>query len=909
MRPHILIVDDDPDIRESLGDMLSHEGYIVESAASGTEALQQAKQTQYGAALLDIHLPDLSGLSVLKVMMELDPSLPVIILTGNATPENTIGSLAKGAFAYLTKPYNSQELKAVLRRAVAVKGLAVRAEYVEQALHASEERFRALVESATDGIVLADQNGHIIWWNGAAERMFGYNKQEALGHPLTMLMPERFRSAHTAGISRLVQGTATTFIGKTTELVGLTKAGEEFPIELSLASWHAKEGIFFSGIVRNIARRKRAEEAVARLSHQNRLILDGAGEGIFGLDLQGCATFVNATAARMLGWGPEELLGKPMAPLLYQAASGPSVMPPDPFSLQAALRDGAIHRIQNETFFKKDGTSLPAHYVTSPIHEQDRTVGAVVVFQDGTERARQERLQQAQLSVSHILAQADHIEEAILPILRVTAEMGPWDLALWWQPPSADANLVCRGDWLRPGRHWQDFVTLCRNSAMPPGLDFPGITKTSKLPLWVPDAMVDGRFTRRPTAARLGIHTACAVPIRTGNLIQGVLELFSDSTLPPSTGLLQALTDTGMKVGQFIERTCAIQALRSSHEMTQGLLASLPGAILLCDRTQRIRYTNPLAAQYFGEGRSLIGRLLSDCLALPETAIRYLNNAASPPLAETGPRPPEGECELAGRTYRYRFFPVAAAESGEHHTGIMLWDITEDKQLQDQLIQTEKLSGLGTMVSGMAHEINNPAQAILSMAELIQDEEDPRRIKEFAADIVGYARHVSTVVRDFVSYARATGRDGETALDLAERLVEALKMVRRGPHFERLEVVTQFDVPAFLRARKGEIDQVFVNLISNAAQAMRGNGRLVLTTNQEGPWVTVTVADNGPGIPPSILPHIFDPFFTTKEAGQGTGLGLSVVRKIVAKYDGTVTVESLVGHGTTFQLRFPSAAL
>lgn len=71
----------------------------------------------------------------------------------------------------------------MLRRAVAVKGLAVRAEYVEQALHASEERFRALVESATDGIVLADQNGHIIWWNGAAERMFGYNKQEALGHP------------------------------------------------------------------------------------------------------------------------------------------------------------------------------------------------------------------------------------------------------------------------------------------------------------------------------------------------------------------------------------------------------------------------------------------------------------------------------------------------------------------------------------------------------------------------------------------------------------------------------------------------------------------------------------------------------------------------------------------------------
>ena len=312
----VLIVDDDPDIRESLTDMLSHEGYLVHGAVSGTDALRQAKQMRYGAALLDIQLPDLNGLSVLKVLMELDAALPVIILTGNATPENTIGSLAKGAFAYLTKPYNSQELKAVLRRAVSVKGLAVRAEHVEQALHASEERFRALVESATDAIVLADQSGLIIWWNGAAERMFGHTKEDALGRPLTIVMPERFRAAHEAGISRLAHGGTATTIGRTIEMVGLTNTGDEFPIELSLASWRASEGMFFSGIIRNITRRKRAEESVVRLSHQNALILDSAGEGIFGLDPQGCATFVNATAARMLGWSAAELIGRPLAPLL-----------------------------------------------------------------------------------------------------------------------------------------------------------------------------------------------------------------------------------------------------------------------------------------------------------------------------------------------------------------------------------------------------------------------------------------------------------------------------------------------------------------------------------------------------------------------------------------------------------------
>ena len=206
MAAPILIVDDDPDIRESLGDMLSHEGYRVQSVPDGSEALQCVKHQRYSAALLDIQLPDLDGLSVLKVMMELDPDLPIIILTGHASTENTIGSLVKGAFAYLTKPYNKQELTAILRRAVSVKRLVVRAEHVEQALLASEQRFRALVESASDAIVLSDQGGHIIWWNAAAERLFAYPKDEVLGRTLSMLMPERFRPAHEAGLARLAAG-------------------------------------------------------------------------------------------------------------------------------------------------------------------------------------------------------------------------------------------------------------------------------------------------------------------------------------------------------------------------------------------------------------------------------------------------------------------------------------------------------------------------------------------------------------------------------------------------------------------------------------------------------------------------------------------------------------------------------
>ena len=221
------------------------------------------------------------------------------------------------------------------------------------------------------------------------------------------------------------------------------------------------------------------------------------------------------------------------------------------------------------------------------------------------------------------------------------------------------------------------------------------------------------------------------------------------------------------------------------------------------------------------------------------------------------------------------------------------------------VIQTEKLASLGTLVSGMAHEINNPAQGILAIAELIMVEDDQTKIREYAKDIVSYSKHIATVVRDFACYARPNAQDEVVEIDLRERLGEAVKMVKRCPHFGQVEVVTQFrDVPRF-RARRVEIDQVFVNLVSNAVQAMQGKGRLRLATCVQGEDVVAEVLDTGCGIPKAVLHKIYDPFFTTKEPGKGTGLGLSIVYQIMTKYGGSISVESEEGKGTTFTVRFP----
>jgi signal transduction histidine kinase len=145
-------------------------------------------------------------------------------------------------------------------------------------------------------------------------------------------------------------------------------------------------------------------------------------------------------------------------------------------------------------------------------------------------------------------------------------------------------------------------------------------------------------------------------------------------------------------------------------------------------------------------------------------------------------------------------------------------------------------------------------------------------------------------------------------IDVAERIKEAIRLVQRCPQFGHVEVVTRFERTPTFRARRTEIDQVFVNLVSNAVEAMSGTGLLTVQVSHGEEKIAVVIQDTGCGIPPDLMGKIFDPFVTTKDPGKGTGLGLSIVYKIVAKYGGRITVDSEEGKGSTFTVTFPTTA-
>jgi PAS domain S-box-containing protein len=234
-------------------------------------------------------------------------------------------------------------------------------------------------------------------------------------------------------------------------------------------------------------------------------------------------------------------------------------------------------------------------------------------------------------------------------------------------------------------------------------------------------------------------------------------------------------------------------------------------------------------------------------------------------------------------------------------------DVTEEQRLHEQLIQSEKLAGIGILASGVAHEINNPLTGIIGMAEASLEEEDISTIKSYLTDILNCGQRISEIVKGLRSYCRVAKQEEQNPIDMNEVLEESLKMVRLAVKTSSVEVVKKFQPIDKVVANLGEIQQVFTNLITNAFQVMDGKGGIItLCTRSLRDSVEVKVSDNGMGIPQKHLSQIFDPFFTTKRTGEGTGLGLNIVYRIVTKYGGTIDVESREGSGTTFTLRFPT---
>jgi len=417
-----------------------------------------------------------------------------------------------------------------------------------------------------------------------------------------------------------------------------------------------------------------------------------------------------------------------------------------------------------------------------------------------------------------------------------------------------------------------------------------------------------------PTAIVKGFQAAAAaaVPLRSHGTVIGTLIITDPREgvfVPEDIRLLSTLATHAAVV---IANARFFEMVRRAKEQWETAFDALSEGIAVVDDEGRVRRANRALA-------SLLGMPLQNVLGTPlASALLGKSNALHELLAATRrgerPAPLVARSEPLRRALRVNVARIPGAAT-EHSIVVMVEDVTEQQALETQLVQSEKLAAVGQLVSGVAHELNNPLTSIAGLSEfLLEQKELGKKDRGHLHVIQEQAERAGRIVRNLLTFARK-GSAERVPVDLNDVIRRTLSLTAYDLKLKDITVERELSgaLPEVFGDRHG-LQQVVLNLVTNAAQAVGENPRERPRTITVSTWfdgqVHLRVADTGPGIPDEIAQSVFTPFFTTKEPGKGTGLGLSITYSIVESHSGQITLEprsARGGGGTAFRVDLPPA--
>jgi PAS domain S-box-containing protein len=443
--------------------------------------------------------------------------------------------------------------------------------------------------------------------------------------------------------------------------------------------------------------------------------------------------------------------------------------------------------------------------------------------------------------------------------------------------------------------------------------------------LLIDDVALDTRFANDPYVLATQVRSLICMPIEKHQQSVGALlltnHLSSHAFTTDRFGLLGVLS---AQAAHALENAQLYDALQRSEAKWRTLVTGVPDIITLIDDRARLEFINhlgPLSAGGF-KPEQLIG-LPAISTTTPDTQAEH-SRCLEAALERGEHTEMEVEYKLPFGTFWYqiRFVPITiggrVAKVISIGTDVSARRRAEQERalLEAQLRQQQRLESVGTLASGVAHEINNPVQGIMNYAELIAVAPgDVEQVREFAGEIANESQRVATIVRNLLAFSRQEHEQEFQLVDVSNVIETTLALIRttlRRDHIQ-LELELEPELPQ-IYCRPQQIHQILMNLITNARDAVNeaGANKLVRLTAsrllRDGrAWVRISVKDSGPGIPESIRRRIFDPFFTTKRSDRGTGLGLAVSHGIAVDHGGTIEVETEIGVGSAFHLELPAA--
>jgi PAS domain S-box-containing protein len=331
-------------------------------------------------------------------------------------------------------------------------------------------------------------------------------------------------------------------------------------------------------------------------------------------------------------------------------------------------------------------------------------------------------------------------------------------------------------------------------------------------------------------------------------------------------------------------------------EFSENIIESAPAGIVTIDSFLKVKYWNK-------EMETITGIRKSDASNRP--IVHLLPWITGETLLQNEQR------EMCVQTPSLQSFKINISPFKDPSGGyvVILEDITEKKKMEEKLLQTSKLASIGKLTAGISHEIGNPLASISSLVQELrslkmEEVEDREFTGESLKAINNHIERIVKIVRSLGDFARVSSAE-KTVTSISEILDRTINLVKYDKRFKNIQLTTDIeDIPS-LKVNPDKIQQVFLNLILNAMDAMPDGGRLGVSMERRDSFVEVVFSDSGAGIDESVMDRIFDPFFTTKAPGKGTGLGLSICYGIIREHNGTITVKSGKGEGTTFVIRLP----
>lgn len=811
----------------------------------------------------------------------------------------------------------------------------------EEALRFSQDRYRALFENSPEMLLTINAQGDLLAVNVATAGELGYSAEEMIGRPVAMIFHKEDRALAEAQLADCLRRPGEVFRW---ELRKIRKDGSFLWVREAARAVRNADGMFDIVIVcENVTERKLIEDTLTQTRQLLESIVEHIPHMVFLKDAENLR-FVQLNKAG------EDLIGLPRGQLIGK--NDFDFFPEDQAVFfttkdREVLASRAVLDIPTEPIQTKEWGLRWLHTKKIPLYDQTDVPRYLLgISEDVTERKRRQEIEQMRLvqlevqqSVLHNLAEhpsihSGHPQEAFPVITENATRTFAVERASIWLFEDPPSGLVLQDLFETTTKQHTSGATL--SVAECPS--YLRALETEPYSLAAHDARNDPRTCELTSfyLAPLGIVTMLDAPIRRQGRVIGVLciedlgptriwtaeeQTFAGSLAAMATLTLEAADRRHAQeaLEQHVrERT---SELRRTTAHLQTIIEESPLAIVELDQDGRVTTWNAAATALFGWTKDeVLGQQLPYVPPGQEQASDDLWEAV---MRGSVPR------NLELRRQRKDGTPIDVNMWGsllQGHGGQpagsigFFVNVTEHKQLEDQLRQAHKMEGIGRLAGGVAHDFNNLLTVINGCAALLLDQvrgEDPLHMS--LSEILAAGQRAAALTKQLLAFSRRQVLTFQV-FDLNEALTSTTSMIERLIGEDITLVRDLYQQPCTMRADRGQIDQVILNVAVNAKDAMPEGGRLTIATRNiviapdhpaphsalsPGTYVHLMMSDSGKGMDRETLSHIFEPFFTTKEEGKGTGLGLATVYGIVQQSHGFIFADSLPDAGTTFDLYFP----